>query len=48
MDARHEFIDKNDTSTSVVVQNEGLIQDMPQIFEQIFRKKPITKVSKLK
>ena len=48
MDARQEFIDKNHASTSTAVQNEGPILDMPQRFEQLFQKKPTTKVSKLK
>ena len=46
LDARHEFIDENQASTSVVVPNEGTILEMPQIFKHLL-KKTIEKVSKL-
>ena len=48
LDARHEFVDGNQASTSTVVANEGPILEMPQIFEQLFQKKQPEKVSKLK
>ena len=48
MDARHQFINRNQASNYTVVPSEGPIVDMPQRFKQLFQKKPIEKVSKLK
>ena len=49
-DAQDEFIDKNQTSTSVVVPvlDGGRILDMPQRFQNLFRIKTIEKGIKLK
>ena len=50
LDTLHEFIDRNQTSTSTTVpmMSEGQILEMPKIFEQLFQRKPTKKVSKLK
>ena len=46
LDARQEFIDINQALTSVALPPE--ILGMPQRFDQLFQKKPMGKVSKLK
>ena len=42
MDAQQDFVDTNQLSTS------GQVRDMPKIFEQLIRRPPTKKVSKLK
>ena len=43
-----EFIDRNKVSTYTTIASEEPILEMPERFDQLFRQKPIEKVSKVK
>ena len=49
-DACHDFIDRNQESTSIFVPifDQGPILEIPQRFEQLFQRKSIEKVIKLR
>ena len=48
LDAHQEFLNIDKASTSTSISPEGPILEMLERFDQLFRKEPVEKVSKLK